>query len=175
MSNSSYAKVSDAARFRYLLELIGPAFGEGIWSPLAATSWSFYKEIPIGAPYEIDCHIVSWDEKWVRWNGIQIAFARETTTRVFSPDLLRDPLHNRSEERIEGAHPELCRLQQVVLQTPGFTPLDSARARPLLFRRRTGPLELGTDGPPSQGAQGSEVVALRSGSLCAKAREMDER
>ena len=71
MSNSSYAKVSDAARFRYLLELIGPAFGEGIWSPLAATSWSFYKEIPIGAPYEIDCHIVSLDEKWVRRTGIK--------------------------------------------------------------------------------------------------------
>lgn len=78
MSNSSYAKVSDAARFRFLLELIGPAFGEGIWSPLAATSWSFYKEIPIGAPYEIDSHVVSWDEKWVREIGsapVELTFA----------------------------------------------------------------------------------------------------
>lgn len=66
MSNSSYAKVSDAARFRYLLELVGPAMGEGIWSPLASTSYTFYREIPLGAKYEIECHLVSWDEKWVR-------------------------------------------------------------------------------------------------------------
>ncbi|BGO93405.1 hypothetical protein NBRC10512_003608 [Rhodotorula toruloides] len=65
MSNSSYAKVSDAARFRFLLELVGPAMGEGIWSPLASTSYTFYREIPLGAKYEIECHIVSWDEKWI--------------------------------------------------------------------------------------------------------------
>ncbi|GAA6009965.1 thioesterase family protein [Rhodotorula paludigena] len=65
MSNSSYGKVSDAARFRYLLELVGPAMGFGIWSPLAATAYSFYREIPLGAKYEIESRIVSWDDKWL--------------------------------------------------------------------------------------------------------------
>ncbi|BGP18228.1 hypothetical protein JCM10213_007857 [Rhodosporidiobolus nylandii] len=65
MSNSSYAKVLDSARFKWLLELIGPAFGVGIWSPLAATSFTFFKEIPLGANYEIDVHLVSYDDKWM--------------------------------------------------------------------------------------------------------------
>ncbi|GAA5918753.1 hypothetical protein JCM6882_007724 [Rhodosporidiobolus microsporus] len=65
MSNSSYAKVLDTARFKWLLELVGPAFGVGIWSPLAATSFTFFKEIPLGAKYEIDVHLVSFDDKWM--------------------------------------------------------------------------------------------------------------
>ncbi|GAA5922932.1 hypothetical protein JCM1841_004477 [Sporobolomyces salmonicolor] len=65
MSNSSYARVCDRARFRWLLELVGPAMGMGIWSPLAATSFSFFKEIPAGADYEIDVHLVSYDDKWI--------------------------------------------------------------------------------------------------------------
>ncbi|GAA6017554.1 hypothetical protein JCM10207_001205 [Rhodosporidiobolus poonsookiae] len=65
MSNSSYAKVLDSARFKWLLELVGPAFGNGIWSPLAATSFAFYREIPLGAKYDIDVHLVSYDDKWL--------------------------------------------------------------------------------------------------------------
>ncbi|GAA6037373.1 hypothetical protein JCM8097_008536 [Rhodosporidiobolus ruineniae] len=65
MSNSSYARVLDSARFKWMLELIGPAFGVGIWSPLAATSFTFYREIPVGAKYEIDVHLVSYDSKWM--------------------------------------------------------------------------------------------------------------
>jgi len=65
MSNSSYAKVADAARFSWLLELIGPAFGEGVWSPLAATSYTFFHEIPAGAAYEIEVKLVSYDSKWI--------------------------------------------------------------------------------------------------------------
>ncbi|GAA5950996.1 hypothetical protein JCM21900_004123 [Sporobolomyces salmonicolor] len=65
MSNSSYARVCDRARFRWLLELVGPAMGMGIWSPLAATSFSFFKEISAGADYEIDVHLVSYDDKWI--------------------------------------------------------------------------------------------------------------
>ncbi|GAA5882434.1 hypothetical protein JCM1840_001742 [Sporobolomyces johnsonii] len=65
MSNSSYARVCDRARFKWLLELVGPAMGMGIWSPLAGTSFSFFKEIPAGADYEIDVHLVSYDDKWI--------------------------------------------------------------------------------------------------------------
>ncbi|CEQ40090.1 SPOSA6832_01674 [Sporobolomyces salmonicolor] len=73
MSNSSYARVCDRARFRWLLELVGPAMGMGIWSPLAATSFSFFKEIPAGADYEIDVHLVSYDDKWVRVHSARSA------------------------------------------------------------------------------------------------------
>ncbi|GAA5823017.1 hypothetical protein JCM3770_005381 [Rhodotorula araucariae] len=65
MSNSTYARVSDAARFRFLLELIGPAFGAGVWSPLAATAFTFYREVPLGAKYEIETRVLSWDDKWM--------------------------------------------------------------------------------------------------------------
>jgi hypothetical protein len=65
MSNSSYARAADSARFAWLLELIGPAFGEGIWSPLAATSYTFFREIHAGAAYEIECRLISYDQKWV--------------------------------------------------------------------------------------------------------------
>jgi len=66
MSNSTYAHVSDAARFRYMLQLIGPAFASGVWSPLGGTSFSFFKEVPLGAAYEIETSVLSWDDKWVR-------------------------------------------------------------------------------------------------------------
>ena len=65
MSNSSYARVSDSARFAWLLELIGPAFGESVWSPLAATSYTFLREIPAGAAYEIEVQLISYDSKWI--------------------------------------------------------------------------------------------------------------
>ncbi|GAA5940468.1 thioesterase family protein [Sporobolomyces koalae] len=65
MSNSSYARVADAARFAWLLELIGPAFGAGCWSPLASTSYTFLHEIPAGAEYEIEVKLVSYDSKWI--------------------------------------------------------------------------------------------------------------
>ncbi|GAA6061864.1 hypothetical protein JCM10212_001297 [Sporobolomyces blumeae] len=69
MSNSSYAKVCDEARFAFLLELIGPAFGQGVWSPLASTSFSFFREIPAGAAYEIEMHLLSHDDKWLYYIG----------------------------------------------------------------------------------------------------------
>lgn len=88
MSNSSYPRVLDQARFQWLLEVCGPALGqEGVWSPLGGsscipplafnlfaklieepdpgTAFSFFKELPILHQYEIDTHVVSWDEKWV--------------------------------------------------------------------------------------------------------------
>ncbi|GAA5847924.1 hypothetical protein JCM9279_003493 [Rhodotorula babjevae] len=65
MSNSTYAHVSDAARFRFMLELIGTAFACGVWSPLGGTSFSFFKEVPLGAAYEIETSILSWDDKWM--------------------------------------------------------------------------------------------------------------
>ncbi|SCZ98514.1 BZ3500_MvSof-1268-A1-R1_Chr3-1g05434 [Microbotryum saponariae] len=101
LSNSSYAKACDVARFKWLCNVVGcfvaqpfgrmdehvpdvvdldglgscgggggnqvgPAFGrEDIWSPLAQTAFYFHREIPIFASYEIDVHVVAWDDKWL--------------------------------------------------------------------------------------------------------------
>lgn len=80
MSNSSYARAADSARFAWLLELIGPAFGEGIWSPLFATSYTFFREIPAGASYEIDVHLVSYDSKWIYYVARFTTAPRKGTT-----------------------------------------------------------------------------------------------
>ncbi|KAM0747910.1 hypothetical protein T439DRAFT_382980 [Meredithblackwellia eburnea MCA 4105] len=70
MSNTSYGKSLDAARFKWLLELVGPAMGpEGIWSPLGATAFTFIKEIPMWTPYNIEVSVVSWDEKWIYYQA----------------------------------------------------------------------------------------------------------
>ncbi|KAK4046397.1 hypothetical protein OIO90_006577 [Microbotryomycetes sp. JL221] len=66
MSNSSYAKSLDKARFKWLLQATGPAFGvEQVWQPLANTSYWFKQEIPIFAHFEMEVHICAWDDKWV--------------------------------------------------------------------------------------------------------------
>jgi len=66
MSNSSYPRALDSARFKWLIEVVGPAMGvEKIWSPLAQTAFWFKSEIPAFAAYEIDVHVTAWDDKWV--------------------------------------------------------------------------------------------------------------
>jgi len=67
LSNTSYGKCLDCARFQWLLKVCGPPMGpEKAWSPLAGTNYVFLKEIALGAAFEIDVHVASWDDKWVR-------------------------------------------------------------------------------------------------------------
>lgn len=94
MSNTSYGKALDVARFNWLLDVVGPAMGpEGIWSPVSSfclfvrekrgfwekggltrqgpgqlgqTAFAFFSEIPMLTSYNIEVSIVSWDGKWVR-------------------------------------------------------------------------------------------------------------
>ncbi|KAM0790148.1 hypothetical protein ACM66B_005469 [Microbotryomycetes sp. NB124-2] len=66
MSNSSYAKTLDGARFKWLLQATGPAFGvEQVWQPLANTSYWFKEEIPMFTEFSISVNICAWDDKWV--------------------------------------------------------------------------------------------------------------
>ncbi|SCV74403.1 BQ2448_6835 [Microbotryum intermedium] len=66
LSNSSYAKACDVARFKWLCNVVGPAFGrEDIWTPVAQTAFYFPREIPIFTSYEIAVHVVTWDDKWL--------------------------------------------------------------------------------------------------------------
>lgn len=40
-------------------------FPSGSWPGLGAASYTFIKEIPIGAAYTIEARIGGWGEKWV--------------------------------------------------------------------------------------------------------------
>ncbi|KAH6867895.1 hypothetical protein BKA70DRAFT_1392694 [Coprinopsis sp. MPI-PUGE-AT-0042] len=64
LSNSSYAKTLDAARFKVAMEMFVNFFRGGGWLPLAATQYHFICEIPILANYEVRSRIGGWDEKW---------------------------------------------------------------------------------------------------------------
>ncbi|KAK7001719.1 peptidase A1 domain-containing protein [Favolaschia claudopus] len=65
MSNSSYAKALDSARFRLALATFPSIFRTGGWVPLAATHFYFIREIPMLTTYEVRCEIGAWDGKWI--------------------------------------------------------------------------------------------------------------
>ncbi|KAG7091242.1 hypothetical protein E1B28_010293 [Marasmius oreades] len=65
LSNSSYAKVLDGARFKIAIQLFPQFFRAGGRMALAATHFYFIREIPILAKYEVRMTIGAWDEKWV--------------------------------------------------------------------------------------------------------------
>ncbi|KAF5378479.1 hypothetical protein D9615_007086 [Tricholomella constricta] len=65
LSNSSYAKTMDSARFKAALAMFPMFFRAGGWMALAATHYNFIREIPILAPYEIRLSIGTWDQKWI--------------------------------------------------------------------------------------------------------------
>ncbi|KAK2463910.1 hypothetical protein APHAL10511_004082 [Amanita phalloides] len=66
LSNSSYAKTCDAARFKAALQLFPMFFRAGGWMALAATHYHFIREIPKFASYQVRTSIHAWDEKWYR-------------------------------------------------------------------------------------------------------------
>ncbi|KAJ7351358.1 hypothetical protein DFH08DRAFT_98818, partial [Mycena albidolilacea] len=65
MSNSSYAKALDSARFRLALATFPSIFRCGGWVPLAATHFHFIREIPMLSTYEVRASIGAWDGKWI--------------------------------------------------------------------------------------------------------------
>ncbi|KAF5349837.1 hypothetical protein D9758_014015 [Tetrapyrgos nigripes] len=65
LSNSSYAKALDGARFKLARELFTQFLRVGGHMPLAATHFHFIKEIPVMSSYEVRVSLGSWDEKWV--------------------------------------------------------------------------------------------------------------
>ncbi|KAJ7744216.1 hypothetical protein B0H14DRAFT_3514721 [Mycena olivaceomarginata] len=64
MSNSSYAKALDSARFRLALATFPSIFRTGGWVALAATHFHFIREIPMLSTYEVRTSIGAWDGKW---------------------------------------------------------------------------------------------------------------
>ncbi|KAF8580358.1 hypothetical protein K439DRAFT_1393827, partial [Ramaria rubella] len=65
LSNSSYAMTYDMVRIKYVVEYFPMLYPDGAWMGLGATHYSFIKEIPVNAPYEIRLSIGSWDKKWL--------------------------------------------------------------------------------------------------------------
>ncbi|KAI0833654.1 hypothetical protein BC628DRAFT_1406623 [Trametes gibbosa] len=65
LSNSSYPKHLDAARFTYGLRCCPTFFRVGGWMGLGATHFTFLREIPIFAHYEMRVSAMSWDNKWL--------------------------------------------------------------------------------------------------------------
>ncbi|KAJ7079451.1 hypothetical protein B0H15DRAFT_933532 [Mycena belliarum] len=65
LSNSSYAKAMDRARFRLAVNTFPNFMRCGGWAPLAATHFQFIREIPMFAPYEVRASVGAWDEKWI--------------------------------------------------------------------------------------------------------------
>ncbi|KAJ8509241.1 hypothetical protein ONZ45_g8576 [Pleurotus djamor] len=65
LSNSSYAKAVDAARFHAAIPWFSLFYKLGGWSALAATHYHFIREIPMLSKYEIRVRIGSWDDKWM--------------------------------------------------------------------------------------------------------------
>ncbi|EGN91776.1 hypothetical protein SERLA73DRAFT_192050 [Serpula lacrymans var. lacrymans S7.3] len=65
LSNSSYAKTLDAARFKTALASFPAFFRSGGWMALGATHYHFIREIPMFARYEVRVTIGGWDNKWI--------------------------------------------------------------------------------------------------------------
>ncbi|KAI0325446.1 hypothetical protein GY45DRAFT_1356733 [Cubamyces sp. BRFM 1775] len=65
LSNSSYPKHLDAARFKYALQACPTFFRVGGWMGLGATHFTFLREIPMFSHYEMRVSVMSWDNKWI--------------------------------------------------------------------------------------------------------------
>ncbi|KAI8982728.1 hypothetical protein BD414DRAFT_537748 [Trametes punicea] len=65
LSNSSYPKHLDAARFKYALYCCPTFFRAGGWMGLGATHFAFLREIPMFSNYEMRVSVMSWDHKWI--------------------------------------------------------------------------------------------------------------
>ncbi|KAF7982684.1 hypothetical protein HWV62_27172 [Athelia sp. TMB] len=65
LSNSSYAKTNDSARFKMALDLFASFFRAEGWMALGATHYHFLREIPMFHKYEVRERIVGWDNKWI--------------------------------------------------------------------------------------------------------------
>ncbi|KAH8093064.1 hypothetical protein BXZ70DRAFT_897800 [Cristinia sonorae] len=65
LSNSSYAKLLDMARFNAVLSFMPTGFIAGAWMGVGATHFKYLKEIPIFSTYEMRTSIAAWDQKWM--------------------------------------------------------------------------------------------------------------
>ena len=65
LSNSSYAKILDYARMGHLYRIFPRILSDGSAIALGGSAYTFHREIPFMAKYEIHIGIYSWDNKWL--------------------------------------------------------------------------------------------------------------
>ena len=66
LSNSSYSKIFDFARFEICLKALNPIYKRhNCFLALGGTNFHFLKEIPIGNNYCLETELFCWDEKWI--------------------------------------------------------------------------------------------------------------
>ncbi|KAF8957170.1 hypothetical protein BDZ97DRAFT_1847636 [Flammula alnicola] len=108
LSNSSYAKTLDSARFKAAVYMFPRFFPPGGWMPLAATHYHFVREIPILAAYEVRTSVAAWDQKWLY---VMSKFVRKT-----------DGKKKKHEQKAPVSPPtdnETTSSKIMVLRTPG--------------------------------------------------------
>ncbi|WVQ81226.1 hypothetical protein IAT38_003348 [Cryptococcus sp. DSM 104549] len=86
LSNSAYAKNADSAKMDWAVEALGPVLViSGLGFGMGATHYSFFKEVPIGVPYVMECRCGGWDEKWLYTIVEFIIYPKKKSTKaVFS-------------------------------------------------------------------------------------------
>ncbi|EKM76824.1 hypothetical protein AGABI1DRAFT_44318 [Agaricus bisporus var. burnettii JB137-S8] len=65
LSNSSYAKTLDNARFETALAMFPRFFGYGGRVALGGTHFTYLREIPMLAQYEVRTTVAAWNQKWL--------------------------------------------------------------------------------------------------------------
>ncbi|PWN48457.1 hypothetical protein IE53DRAFT_389348 [Violaceomyces palustris] len=65
LSNSSYPKNLDSTRMAHVSERFLRMHFDGAWVALGGSAFTFHREIPVLAKYDIRMSIDAWDEKWI--------------------------------------------------------------------------------------------------------------
>ncbi|KIM86934.1 hypothetical protein PILCRDRAFT_815390 [Piloderma croceum F 1598] len=81
LSNSSYAKTNDAARFKLGIAYFPAFFHAGGWTPLGASYCQYLREIPMLHRYEVRQRIVGWENKWAFIVGRFVSHAKARIPR----------------------------------------------------------------------------------------------
>ncbi|KAJ7429803.1 hypothetical protein B0H11DRAFT_2211868 [Mycena galericulata] len=181
MSNSSYAKVLDTARFRLALKAFPNLFRSGAWIALAATHYHFIREIPLFARYEVRTNIGAWDGKWiwfvsrfVKPPSSSSSFSKKNSKSKSKSTAPAHPHHHHHDT--SKTTPTLLHLHLPSLKTPA-TPLESGAGTPTEFtrlERGLANMESGvTNGMPNgtQNGHGSQDPDAISRALLARAKE----
>jgi len=65
MSNSNYAQAVDFARMQFASDYVGTAFAQdGVMILLGASSFVYFREIPMFAKFSTETRVVAYDDKW---------------------------------------------------------------------------------------------------------------
>ncbi|KDN38092.1 hypothetical protein K437DRAFT_296417 [Tilletiaria anomala UBC 951] len=64
LSNSSYNKSLDYVRMAHIYRTFCRSCSDGSLIALGGAAYTYHREIPIGAKYDIELRVVTWDEKW---------------------------------------------------------------------------------------------------------------